>query len=124
MSCDQSEADSEPPDGKYAAFEDTRWMKHGFAGYGRFDGAHTRVLVEQARHPDVAPYLKIHPVATENEVTLSMGVSEPPPSQSSKPDVGVMGTFTADQVFALADALEEVAGAARDGELAESLTHE
>jgi hypothetical protein len=66
----------------------------------------------------VAPHVQIHPVRSENEVKISMGVSEPAPDEPSEPSVGVMGTFTPDQIYALADALEGVARCAEEGILA------
>ena len=37
MSCDAPEG-SEEPDGKFAARDDTRWVKHGYSGDAEFRG--------------------------------------------------------------------------------------
>jgi hypothetical protein len=119
MSCEQSEC-SEEPDGKFAARNDTRWIKHGFNGDAEFRGEYATARLEQREGHPVVPKIEVMPVRNENEVTLVMSIDstdDPPHDLHS----GVLATFTADQIFALADALEETAGAARDGELADSL---
>jgi len=108
----------EEPDGKYATVDDTRWRKYGFNGWGNFEGEYAGAMVEQRDGDPVAPHVQIHPVRSENEVKISMGVSEPAADEPSRPNVGVMGTFTPDQIYALADALKEVAECAEEGILA------
>ena len=116
MSCDAPD-DSETPDGKFAARDDTRWMKHGYSGDASFTGEYADAGLSQLDGDPVVPHIQIHPVRTQNEVTISMALD----GRDDESDLraGIMATFTADQIFALADALEETAGAARDGELAE-----
>jgi hypothetical protein len=116
MSCDAPD-DSETPDGKFAARDDTRWMKHGYSGDASFTGEYADAGLSQWDGDPVVPHIQIHPVREQNEVTISMALE----GRDDESDLraGIMATFTADQIFALADALEETAGAARDGELAE-----
>ena len=116
MSCDAPEG-SEEPDGKFAARDDTRWMKHGYRSDAEFRGKYAHARLSQRDGDPVVPHIQIHAVRTQNEVTISMAVN----SQDDESDLhaGILATFTADQIHALADALEETAGAAADGELAE-----
>ena len=115
MSCDAPEG-SEQPDGKFAARDDTRWMKHGYSGDAEFRGGYAHARLSQRDGDPVVPHIQIHAVRTQNEVTISMAVN----SQDDESDLhaGILATFTPDQILALADALEETAGAAADGELA------
>jgi hypothetical protein len=121
MSCEASEG-GETPDGKFAARDDTRWVKHGYSGDAEFIGEYANMLLSQWDDHPVVPKVEIHPVMKQNEVSISMALNAR--DDESDLHAGIAATFTADQIFALADALEETAGAARDGELAESLTHE
>ena len=116
MSCEAPEG-SEEPDGKFAARDDTRWIKHGFNGSGNFSGEYADAMLYQEDDDPVSPRLEIHPVLEQNEVTLSLSVSshDSPPSDIR---MGVRADFTADQIHALADALEEVAECAEQGVLA------
>ena len=116
MSCEAPD-DGKEPDGKYAARDDTRWMKHGYSGDAEFRGEYADARLSQRDGDSVVPHIQIHAVRTQNEVTISMAVNSQ--DDERDPHAGIMATFTADQIFALADALEETAGAARDGELAE-----
>ena len=116
MSCEAPD-DGEEPDGKFAARDDTRWMKHGYSADAEFRGEYADARLSQWDDDPVVPHLQIHAVRTQNEVTISMAVNGR--DDESDLHAGIMATFTADQIFALADALEETAGAAQDGELAE-----
>ena len=117
MSCDAPD-DSEQPDGKYAARDDTRWIKHGFDGSAEFRGEYSEARLNQREGDPVVPKIQVLPVYDQNEVTLAMSITS---ADDPYHDLygGARATFTADQIFALADALEETAGAAADGELAE-----
>ena len=116
MSCEEPD-DGEEPDGKYAARDDTRWMKHGYSGDAEVRGGYAHARLSQRDGDPVVPHIHIHAVRTQNEVTISMALN----GRDDESDLyaGIMATFTADQILALADALEETAGAAADGELAE-----
>ena len=116
MSCDAPD-DSETPDGKFAARDDTRWKKHGYSGDATFTGEYADAGLSQWDGDPVVPHIQIHPVREQNEVTISMALEGR--DDESDLHAGIRATFTADQIFALVDALEETAGAARDGELAE-----
>lgn len=117
MSCEEPD-DSEQPDGKFAARDDTRWIKHGFDGSADYRGEYAEARLDQREGDPVVPKIQVLPVYDKNEVTLAMSITS---ADDPYHDLygGVRATFTADQIFALADALEETAGAARDGELAE-----
>ena len=116
MSCDAPEG-SEQPDGKFAARNDTRWMKHGYSGDAEFRGGYAHARLSQRDGDPVVPCIQIHAVRTQKEVTISMAVN----SQDDESDLhaGILATFTPDQIFALADALEEVAECAEEGILAD-----
>jgi len=118
MSCEEPN-DSETPDGKFAVRDDTRWKKHGYSGDASFTGEYADACLSQRDGDPVVPHIKIHAVRSQNEVSILMTLD----SRDDESDlhVGILATFTADQIFALADALEETAGAAADGELAEGI---
>jgi hypothetical protein len=101
-------------DGGEDGAEDTRWMKYGFRADGEFRDTHSGGVVEHDT-AEVVPRFQIHPVTREDEVRISLTVT--PSGDERTPEVGAMGSFTSEQIFELADALEEVAGAARDGEV-------
>ena len=115
MSCEEPE-DSEQPDGKFAARDDTRWMKHGYSGDAEFRGGYAHARLSQYDGDPVVPHVQIHAVRTQNEVTISMALN----GRDDESDLyaGMRATFTADQIHALADALEEVAECAEEGILA------
>jgi hypothetical protein len=115
MSCEAPD-DGEEPDGKFAARDDTRWMKHGYSSDAEFRGEYATARLSQLDGDPVVPSVEIHPVMTQNEVTISMAVN----SRDDESDLhaGILATFTADQIHALADALEEVAECAEEGILA------
>lgn len=115
MSCKQGE-DSEEPDGKFAARNDTRWIKHGYSGDAEFRTEYANMLLSQWDDHPVVPKVEIHPVSKQNEVSISMALDGR--GDESDLHAGIVATFTADQIFALADALEEVAECAEEGILA------
>ena len=116
MSCDAPEG-SEQPDGKFAARDDTRWMKHGYSGNAEFRGGYAHARLSQRDGDPVVPRIQIHAVRTQNEVTISMAVNSQ--DDERDPHAGILATFTPDQIFALADALEEVAECAEEGIVAD-----
>ena len=118
MSCEEPD-DSKAPDEKFAARDDTRWKKHGYGANASFIGEYADGRLSQYDGDPVVPHIKIHAVRTQNEVSISMALDGR--DDESDLHVGILATFTADQIFALADALEETAGAAADGELAEGI---
>lgn len=95
--------------------EDTRWIKYGSRPDGEFSGAHAAAYIDDSSSTAVVPRVEIHPILREDEVRLSLGVV--PEGDEHTPTISAMGSFTPEQIFELADALEEVAAAARDGEV-------
>jgi len=116
MSCDAPEG-SEQPDGKFAARDDTRWIKHGFDGGAEYRGEYAEARLNQREGDPVVPKIQVLPVYDKNEVTLAMSITS---ADDPYHDLygGARATFTADQIHALADALEEVAECAEEGILA------
>jgi len=115
MSCEAPD-DGEEPDGKFALRDDTRWKKHGYSGDARFTGEYADACLSQWDDDPVVPHVEIHPVMEQNEVTISMALNGR--DDESDLHAGLIATFTADQIHALADALEEVAECAEEGILA------
>jgi len=88
-------------------------MKHGYSADAEFRGQYTHARLSQRDGDHVAPHIQIHAVRTQNEVTISMAVNSQ--DDERDPHAGILATFTPDQIFALADALEEVAECAEEG---------
>jgi hypothetical protein len=109
-----SKASGNQADGDTNGNEDTRWMKYGSRAGGEFRDIHSGGVVEHDT-TDVVPRFQIHPVTREDEVRISLAIT--PSGDERAPSVSAMGSFTSEQILELADALEEVAGAARDGEI-------
>jgi hypothetical protein len=104
----------ERSDGGEDAPEDTRWIKYGFRADGEFRDVYSGGVVDHET-ADVVPRFEIHQVLREGQVEISLTVT--PSGNERTPEVGAMGSFTVEQILELADALEEVAGAAKDGEV-------
>jgi hypothetical protein len=101
--------------GERSPNKDTRWIKYGTRPDGEFTGEHAAAFIDDSAATPVVPRLEIHPILREGEVRLSLGVV--PAGDERTPSVSAMGSYTPEQIFELTDALEEVAGAARDGEV-------
>ena len=59
MSCDAPEG-IEEPDGKFAARDNTRWIKHEYSGDAEFRGEYATVRLSQLDGDPVVPHVEIH----------------------------------------------------------------